>query len=136
MSLAKIQTYLYEHLDDQKRILHYNGRYIFFRWGDPNGSTAVVGSMGEELIAGRSAAFDNKCFPVGIPSFLETTMPLFRDDEIIKWRPLRRFVINQDSGSAIKGPGRVDLFWGLGSEAEKAAGIMKQPGNVYFLVKK
>ncbi len=136
MSLAKIQTYLYEHLDEQKRILHYNNRYIFFRWGDPNGNPTVVGSMGEELIAGRSAAFDKSCFPAGIPAFLETQIPVFKENKIIKWQPLRRFVINHDSGSAIKGPGRIDLFWGLGAEAEKTAGVMKQPGNVYFLVKK
>ena len=46
---------------------------------------------------------------------------------------MTRFVLNQDTGGAIRGPGRVDLFWGRGPEAELAAGLMKQPGALYFL---
>jgi membrane-bound lytic murein transglycosylase A len=45
-------------------------------------------------------------------------------------------VVNQDTGSAITGPGRLDLFWGGGLYAEAAAGSMKHPGHLYFLVKK
>jgi membrane-bound lytic murein transglycosylase A len=47
-----------------------------------------------------------------------------------------RFVLNLDTGGAIRGPGRVDVFWGRGVEAELAAGLMKQPGELYFLVPK
>ncbi len=81
-------------------------------------------------------ALDQNYFPVGMPAFLVSEQPLIEDGKVVDWRPLRRFVVNQDSGSAIKGPGRVDLFWGCGLEAEGAAGVMKQPGELYFFVKK
>jgi membrane-bound lytic murein transglycosylase A len=52
------------------------------------------------------------------------------------WEPLGRFVLPQDSGEAIKGPGRADVFWGSGLYAETAAGLMQEKGRLYFLVKK
>ena len=68
--------------------------------------------------------------------FLKTRKPIFSgNDEIIGWAPMNRFVVNQDSGSAIRGPGRLDLFLGAGPRARITAGIMKHPGELYFLVK-
>lgn len=52
------------------------------------------------------------------------------------WKPLRRFVLNQDTGAAIKGPGRVDLFFGSGERAGTAAGEMREEGKIYFLLAK
>lgn len=56
--------------------------------------------------------------------------------EIVQWVPMHRFVVNQDTGGAIKGPGRADIFWGNGPYAEQAAGHFKQAGDLYFLVLK
>jgi membrane-bound lytic murein transglycosylase A len=55
---------------------------------------------------------------------------------IIHWTKLNRFVFPQDSGAAIKGTGRVDIFWGSGDYAELAANHMKEDGKLYFLIKK
>jgi membrane-bound lytic murein transglycosylase A len=58
------------------------------------------------------------------------------DGQITGWKTLTRFVFPQDSGAAIKGTGRVDIFWGDGEYAEIAANHMKEQGKLYFLVKK
>jgi membrane-bound lytic murein transglycosylase A len=136
ITMPSIRQYLHEHLDEQQRILQYNERYIFFRLGEEDGGHGVVGSMGEELTAGRSAAFDQACIPHGIPAFLETRRPVFAGREVSGWQSLQRFVFNQDSGAAIKGSGRLDLFWGRGPEAEAVSGVMKEAGKVYFFLKK
>lgn len=136
ISMPRISEYLHEHLDEQQRILHYNERYIFFSLGEEVGNHEVVGSMGAELTAGRSVALDKEHFPYGIPALLQTRRPIFAGKDFSGWRPLSRFVFNQDSGAAIKGAGRLDLFFGRGPEAEGAAGIMKEQGRLYFFVKK
>jgi membrane-bound lytic murein transglycosylase A len=56
--------------------------------------------------------------------------------DITKWETLARFVLNQDTGGAIRGAGRADLFWGSGPHAEIAAGHMKHEGDLYILIKK
>jgi membrane-bound lytic murein transglycosylase A len=59
-----------------------------------------------------------------------------KDDTIALWADFSRFVLNQDTGGAIKGPGRVDIYWGNGPYAEVAAGHLRHPGELYFLVLK
>ncbi len=54
--------------------------------------------------------------------------------EIVRWTLMKRFMIDQDTGSAFKGPGRVDIFWGTGKEAEKVAGSFKEMGKLYYLL--
>ena len=135
--MPRITDYLHEHVDERQRILHYNERYIFFRWGAETGNHGVFGSMGAELTAGRSVALDKALYPLGLPAFLDSWQPAAVDSETAPPpQPLRRFVAHQDSGAAITGPGRLDLFWGRGAEAEKAAGVMKQPGRLYLFVRK
>ena len=58
------------------------------------------------------------------------------EGKVQSWVPFSRFVLNQDAGAAIKGPGRIDLFYGDGPEAEQLAGSLKEKGILYFLVKK
>ena len=136
VSLPAIIDYLAEHPDEQREILHYNESFVFFRWGD-NAAGGPLGRLEEPLTAGRSVALDHQCFPPGVIGILKSRTPVFNQmDEIIGWGPLQRFVVNQDSGSAIKGAGRVDLFFGSGPRARTTAGIMKHPGQLYFLVKK
>ncbi len=131
MSMPAIRAWLAANSADRARVLHYNESYAFFRYreGPP------VGSLGVPLTSRRSIATDARFFPPGALAFVRTERPTA---EVcgVEWTPVSRFVLNQDTGGAIRGPGRVDVFWGGGAEAELAAGLMKQSGELYFLVPK
>jgi len=134
VTIPAIRSYLRDHPEDLLRILHHNPRFIFFNWGDTLGPR---GSSGLVLTPGRSIAIDNTVLPNNVIGYLATTKPVMnREGEITGWTTLKRFVFPQDSGSAIEGAGRVDLFWGHGRYAELAANNMKEKGKLYFLVKK
>ena len=114
-------------------VLSHNERYTFFRFldGDP------VGSLGEPVTPGRSIATDPDYFPEGALAFIRLKKPVFDDVGNLKGMvDFSRFVLSQDKGSAIKGPGRVDLFCGFGKEAESTAGRLKEKGDLYLLFKK
>ncbi len=130
MSMQAIRAWLREHPEARTRVLEYNESYVFFRRLDG----PPVGSLGVPLTPGRSIATDPRLFPPGALAFIRSTRPVRAVDGAIRWVPLSRFVLNQDTGGAIRGAGRVDVFWGRGSEAELAAGLMKEPGTLYFLV--
>lgn len=136
VNLPALVTYLREHPEEQQRIFHHNESYIFFKL-EELGDDGPLGSLGESLTAGRSIALDQALFPSGALCFLQSQRPLLDNSgSVERWVPMARFVLNQDSGSAIKGPGRLDLFWGSGQYARTAAGRMKHPGKLYFLIKK
>ncbi len=132
-----IRNWLAAHKEQRREMLQHNPRFIFFRWGDMQNP---AGSSGVPLTPGRSIAIDPAIFPTGGIAFLQSRQPLFTDNttasQQIQWRPLHRFVLAQDSGAAIKGPGRVDLFAGAGKRAEYAANIMRERGKLYFLLLK
>lgn len=132
-SIPTIRAYLTAHPEEQNEILHHNKKFIFFQWapsGDP------LGSIGEPLVPGRSIAIDPTVLPHQTFAFLISSKPVLNaDGNIIKWIPMHRFVFPQDTGSAIKGTGRADLYWGSGNYAKVAAGNMKEKGALYFLVK-
>ena len=107
-------------------LMRKNRSYIFFKVLK---SAGPIGAQGVVLTAGRSLAVDNAHLPYGIPLWLVTTDPGTKPA-----KPLRRVVIAQDTGSAIKGPVRGDLFWGHGLAAGNKAGIMKHQGNYYLLL--
>lgn len=133
ISLQSIKTFLKDHPEERGRILNYNESYIFFEKvnNGPKGNLEVV------LTPERSIATDNRLFPKGGLAFITTQKPdIDQSDRITEWKRFSRFVVNQDTGGAIRGPGRVDLFWGSGKFAEIAAGTMQQHGEMYFLVKK
>lgn len=133
MSMQRIRRYFREHPEDKERMLHLDPSFVFFRIG----STGPLGNLGVEVTPGRSIATDRRLFPNGALAFIDTHKPLVTGQrEIGQWAPLKRFVLNQDTGGAIKGPGRADLFWGSGAYAETAAGHLKHPGDLYFLVLK
>jgi membrane-bound lytic murein transglycosylase A len=134
ITVPAIRTYLQNHQDQFQRILHSNPRYIFFNWGDNLGPK---GSAGEILTPGRSIALDSTVLPGGSLGYLVSRVPQIGENgQIAGWRSLRRFVFPQDSGAAIKGTGRVDVFFGHGKDAEFAANHMKEDGKLYFLVKR
>lgn len=96
-----------------------------------------LGNIGVPLTPGRSLALDAKILPKGALAFISCKKPVIDSNGVItEWKKFSRFVINQDTGGAIKGPGRADLFWGSGSYAELAAGNQKNEGQLYILIKK
>ena len=134
VSVPTMRHYFSQNPDTQTSMLHNNPRYIFFKWGDNKGPR---GSLGVVLTPGRSVAIDHSVFPTGAIGYLISRKPVLDDDGIITgWKTFSRFVLPQDSGSAIKGAGRVDLFWGADRYAETAASHMKEPGQFYFIMKK
>jgi membrane-bound lytic murein transglycosylase A len=136
IDMPRIRRYLHEHLDEVERILHYNERYVFFRLSGQGAGNGPVGSMGQVLTPGRSVALDQGCFPVGGLYFLKTRRPAESVGSAPGWQPMTRFVLHQDTGAAIKGTGRLDFFWGSGEYPERAAGLMKEPGELYLLMKR
>ena len=132
-SMQTIRAYIAAHPAERDEILRANPSFIFFAWTD---TPAVIGSLGTELTAGRSVAVDRTCFPAGALAFLVSRLPKVSPNNSVRWSPLHRFVLAQDSGSAINGSGRVDLFLGSGPEAGAEAGLMKESGALYFLLAK
>jgi len=133
MSNQAIKKYLHDHPDEQADIFYYNERYIFFRVVD-NGP---VGALGVTVTGGRTIAIDPGIYPNGAISFIRLRKPVFSEDGRRNgWVPFSRFVLAQDAGAAIKGPGRIDLFCGGGDDAERIAGSLKEKGDLYFLMKK
>ncbi len=136
VNMPAIRAYIAAHPQEAIRILQHNESFIFFNWAEYNGD-GPAGYIGQPLTAGRSVALDQQCYPAGALGYLLTRKPqVDGSGQITGWLPMGRFVLNQDSGSAIKGPNRLDLFWGGDREAEIAAGNMKQAGKLYFLIKK
>jgi len=129
-SLQSIRAYLRAHPDEIDGWLHKNPRYVFFRemkTPDSGKDYGPIGALGAPLTPGRSIAVDPAFVPLGLPVWLDTTRPATN-------APLRRLVVAQDKGSAIKGSGRIDLFWGAGDEAEAMAGPMRQQGTYWVIV--
>jgi len=134
VTVPAIRAYLQAYPDRRQAILQHNPRFIFFSWGDP---LSPRGSSGERLTPGRSIAIDQTTLPGGAIAYLVSRRPVAGDDGTISgWTKLNRLVFPQDSGAAIQGTGRVDLYWGSGDYAELAANHMKEEGKLYFLVKK
>lgn len=132
VSLQSIRQFFKDH-PDQLSLLDVNPSYTFFRME----KEGPFGNIGVVLTPGRSIATDARVFPKGAPALLRSRKPVVNGKgEVTGWVPFTRFVFNQDTGGAITGPGRVDLFWGGGPLAEAAAGRMKEPGELYFLLKR
>ena len=131
MSMQAIRRWIENNPSRQDELFNYNPSFVFFQkeQGGPFGSINV------ELTPLRSIATDRTLFPKGALCFVETKIP---DPDTLErpeaWQPFSGFVMNQDTGGAIQGPGRCDLFYGNGRYAEFGAGHMKHPGNLYFLV--
>jgi membrane-bound lytic murein transglycosylase A len=132
LSLSRIEEFLRQNPERIAETFNANERYIFFRFVP--GREGPSGALGFPLTAGRSVATDPAVFPAGALAYLIAQQPVFDDSGRLKGKKtLRRFVLNQDRGAAMKGPWRVDLFWGSGEEAGIAAGEMCEQGRVYLL---
>jgi membrane-bound lytic murein transglycosylase A len=109
-------------------LLNSNPSYVFFR-ELPYSNNGPLGALGVPLTDERSLAVDPRSTPLGAPVFLSTTWPN-------SGKPLKRLMLAQDTGGAIKGVVRADFFWGFGAEAGKLAGAMKQKGRMWVLLPK
>ncbi|NIP38960.1 MAG: transglycosylase [Candidatus Dadabacteria bacterium] len=136
MSMQSIEQYLRSLPESEMReILNLNKSYVFFRKLE----TRPITSFGTEVVDGRTIATDKRFFPMGSLGFLEFEKPVFDSPDSrhpSSWEKTSRFVLDHDTGGAIKGTHRVDLFWGSGKEAGQSAGVMKQWGKLYYLVPK
>ena len=133
MSMQAIRRYLTENPQIINEVLNHNPSYVFFRQVE-NGPS---GSLGVLLTPGRSVALDPRIFPKGALGFISSQKPLVnKKGDITGWTPFSRFVVNQDSGGAIKGAGRADIFWGSGLHAEVTSGHLQHDGDLYILIKK
>lgn len=134
MSMQAIRTWLEAHPHRREEVFHHNTSFVFFRKekGGP------YGSIGVPLTPLRSIATDRSVFPRGVLCFVEARMPSMDAPGTTAehFKPVSGFVLNQDTGGAIKGPGRVDFFCGHGPWAEHAAGHMNHTGRIYVLVLK
>lgn len=126
-----IRRYLQTHPDEQTALLFANARYIFFRVMADEGPR---GSLGVPLTPGRSLAIDPRVYPIGALGLIRTKRPISGADGQVSWKAFSRFVLLQDTGAAITGRRRADIFWGADAEAE--AGLMSQEGELFVVVKK
>ncbi len=119
VSLQSIKKYLQSNPEKMDEILGYNSSYVFFREREQG----ATGALGVELTPMRSVAVDRNYVPLGFPLYLKT------EEKVVN-----RYVVAQDVGGAIKGEIRVDYFFGHGKAAERLAGRMKAPVEVYMFV--
>jgi membrane-bound lytic murein transglycosylase A len=131
VNMDSIRQYLVDHPEERDHILQQNESFIFFHWSKAG---SVIGNLGQELTAGRSIAADQQWYPPGVLAFVDSRRPVMANGQVVDWKPLQRFASVQDTGSALTGPGRVDIFWGSGEQAGMEAGQMKEDGSVYLLL--
>jgi membrane-bound lytic murein transglycosylase A len=124
VSLQSIRAWIAAHPDQAKGLMDENPSYVFFRELSGDGP---LGAEGVVLTAGRSLAVDRKFIPLGTPVYLTI------DDSK---SPLQRLMVAQDTGGAINGPVRGDVFWGFGNDAETRAGTLRAQGRYYLLLPK
>ncbi len=129
VSLQSIRAWLAAHPNEAASVMALNPSYVFFRALEGDGP---VGAQKVALTPGRSLAVDRRFLPLGVPLWLDITVPSANSGA--PDRRLRRLVVAQDTGGAIRGPVRGDLFWGFGADAESIAGRMKHTGRYYLLL--
>ena len=127
VTLFSIREWLHSNPERMYEVLAQNPSYVFFNLKDTP-EDGPVGSLNVVLTPRRSIAVDRNVIPLGAPVWLQTTLP--NEDR----SPLNQLMLAQDTGGAIKGHVRADVFWGRGGEAEEMAGLMKQPGELFVLL--
>lgn len=127
-TLPAIRAWLAANPDKVQKVLNSNPSYVFFTLRDTP-ATGPVGALNVPLSPERSIAVDPDFIPLGAPVWFDTTLPNAGAN-----RPYRRLMFAQDTGGAIRGPARADLFFGYGERAETLAGSMRQRGSLYVLL--
>jgi membrane-bound lytic murein transglycosylase A len=131
VSMQSLRAWLAAHPEEAAEVMAANPSYVFFRRLAEEGP---LGAQGVVLTPGRSLAVDRSFHPLGVPVWLAATAPSPRAGE--PDLPLRRLLVAQDTGGAIRGPVRGDVFWGPGDDAAEIAGRMKHEGRMWLLLPK
>ncbi|MCB1721854.1 MAG: murein transglycosylase A [Alphaproteobacteria bacterium] len=127
VSMQSIREWLETNPSEADEIMNTNASYVFFKQLE---GTGPVGGEGVELTAGRSLAVDHSLLSYGLPLWADIEAPVPSAGK------LQRLLVAQDTGGAIRGPVRGDVFWGYGSAAEALAGPMKSKGRYWALLPK
>jgi membrane-bound lytic murein transglycosylase A len=133
MSMQKIREYMEHNPDAARELRRQNRSYVFFREVQLSDKDEAVGGQGVPLTPGRSIAIDRSLHVYGTPFFIEGELPI--ESEQSK-TPFRRLMIAQDTGSAIVGPARADLYLGAGAEAGRVSGRFRHNMRFVILVPK
>lgn len=131
LSLPVLLDYFSQHPDALDRYLPRNNRYVFFR---ETGGAPPIGSLNVPVTPQRSIATDKSLMPPGALALISLDLPQRSDAG--DWQNIRvhRYVLDQDTGGAIRGPGRVDIFVGTGDRAGEQAGLINTDGYLYYLL--
>ncbi|REJ86298.1 MAG: hypothetical protein DWQ30_00730 [Acidobacteria bacterium] len=135
--MQSIRAWLESHPEQADEVMATNASFVFFREITGDGP---LGSQGVALVAERSLAVDRRYHPLGAPVWLDATRPVedaaAAPDPRLGYAqvPLRRLVVAQDTGGAIRGPVRGDVFWGAGERAAEIAGRMNSRGRMWILL--
>jgi membrane-bound lytic murein transglycosylase A len=135
MSMQAIRAWLLSHPKDAQAVMEGDQSYVFFHEapiGDPN--LGSPGTEGVPLTPEASIAVDPALHALGVPMYVVAEAP--GADMRHEPADFARLCIAQDTGGAIKGPARADVFWGFGARAESIAGRMKSGGSLYVLLPK
>lgn len=136
LTLHSLETYLRKLPPKElQSLLNQNTSYIFFK---RQNSEKAITTFGTAAVDGRTIATDGDIFPKGLLAYLSFEKPVFKPgtEEVARMDETSRLVMDFDTGSAIKGTGRIDLFWGKGAEAKKYAGVIKGPAKLMYLLPK
>jgi membrane-bound lytic murein transglycosylase A len=131
MSMQRIREWMAANPEAAKDVRRQNKAYVFFRITALSTEDEAVGAQGVPLVPGRSIAVDRSLHAYGTPFFIAADLPIANDKGGTKFR---RLVFAQDTGSAIVGPARADIYFGAGTEAARMAGRIKNPGQFVMLL--
>ena len=132
-----IRAYFRKRPDAARWLIARNPRYTFFKLTPMEESAGAIGTIQQALVPGRAVAVDDKLFPLGTLAYITLQMPVTdAQGRMLGLTPESRFVLAQDTGGAIQGPGRVDFFMGSGDDAHAIATRLWNDGKLFFLVKK
>jgi membrane-bound lytic murein transglycosylase A len=130
--MDKIRTYFAETPEEAREIMRMNKSFVFFREVVELAPDAeAVGAQGLPLTRARSIAVDRAIHAYGTPFWIEAELPLENENTMT---PFRRLMLAQDTGSAIVGPARADVYFGAGIDAGTIAGRLKHAGRFFMLV--
>jgi len=130
MTMDRIRRWMLANPDQAREVRGTNKSFVFFRITGLNNEDEPVGAQGVRLMPGRSIAVD-RTHVYGTPFFIESDLPIASARAATRFR---RLMVAQDTGSAIIGPARADLYWGAGDEAGKIAGRMRHQGRFVMLL--
>jgi membrane-bound lytic murein transglycosylase A len=130
MSTQRMREWMAAHPDEAASIRAANRAYVFFRVTGLSNDGEPVGAQGVPLTPGRSIAVD-RVHEYGTPFFIDANLPIEGGKPA---SPFRRLMIAQDTGSAIAGPARADLYWGAGDDAGRIAGRIRHSGRFVMLL--